>query len=103
MIVELSILTGKWQNTGGSQMTADDVEKTSLRRNTTSEYFLDRKKSKNNALAIYSSLVTSWSLYGLTFKCLSAYLFITKGLVLFFNMVNPTGGLLVEISDRTRE
>lgn len=46
MTVELSILTGKWQNTGGSQMTADDVEKTSLRRNTTSQYFLDRKRVK---------------------------------------------------------
>lgn len=46
MTVELSILTGKWQNTGGSQMTADDAEKTSLRRNTTSQYFLDRKRVK---------------------------------------------------------
>lgn len=84
MTVELSILTGKWQNTGGSQMTADDVEKT-------------------NSLAIYSSLVTGWSLYGLTFTFLSGYLFITKGLVLFANMFNPTGGLQVEISDKTRE
>lgn len=61
-------------------MTADDVEKTSLRRNTTSQYFLDRKRVKYSS-SISSSVVTGLLQFNyLVYLCL---LFNNKWLLMF--------------------